>query len=82
MSSLPHSQQTNRCLGARLSQIENATKNLKTQGHTASSLRVEFTLTKFQKNIETNRAETNYSPSQNFTYKQRKYLNLESYQAR
>ena len=81
MSSLPHNQQTNRHLGTRLSQIENATK-FKTLGHMAPSLRVEFTLTEFQKSIETSGAETNYSCSQNFTHKQRKHFNVESYLAR
>ena len=37
MSSLPHSQQTNRHLDARLSQIENTTK-FKIQGHMAKPL--------------------------------------------
>ena len=37
MSSLPHRQQTNRCLGTRLSRIENATK-FRIQGHMAQLL--------------------------------------------
>ena len=51
MSSLHHSQQTNRHLGARLSRIEKATK-LRYQ-EIRHILRVEFTLTKFkEENLE------------------------------
>ena len=47
MSFQPNSQQTNRDLGARLTQIENTTKFNEYQ-EIWQTLRVEFTLTKLQ----------------------------------
>ena len=48
MSSLPHSQQTNRHLGARLSQIENALK-FKVQGHTAQHIEWDSLLQNYRR---------------------------------
>ena len=69
MSFQPHSQQTNRHLGARLTRIENATKFNKYQEirQTLSKHLVEFTITKLQEEYsELKELETNYSCSQNF----------------
>ena len=66
MSFQPHSQQTNRHLGTRLTQTENATKFNKYQ-EIWQTLRVEFTLTKLQEEYSgLTELETNYSCSQNY----------------
>ena len=65
MSFQPHSQKTNRHLGARLTRIENATKSNKNQ-EIWQTLRAEFTLTKLQEEYsEFKELEINYSCSQN-----------------
>ena len=66
MSFQPHSQQTNRHLGARRTQIENAPKFNKYQ-EIQQTFRVEFTLTKLQEEYSgLTELETNYSCSQNY----------------
>ena len=73
MSPSPTANKQTDILDTWLSRIENAPK-FKVQAYMAQHFRVEFTLAKLQKSIDTSRAETNYSCSQNCTHKQRKYL--------
>ena len=63
----PSAKQTNGHLGARPTQIENATKFNKQQA-IRQTLRVEFTLTKLQEEYPEKKteSETNYSGSQNY----------------
>ena len=63
----PTAKQTNRHLGARPTQIENATKFNKQQA-IRQTLRVEFTLTKLQEEYPEKKTESekNYSGSQNY----------------
>ena len=66
MSFQPHSQQTNRHLGTRLTQIENTTKFNKYQA-IRQTFRVECALTKLQEEYSgLTELETNYSCSQNY----------------
>ena len=81
MSSLPHSQQTNRHLGARLSRIENTPK-FKVQGHTAQHLEWTSLLQNFRRILGQAGQRQITLTHKNFTHKQRKHLNLESYRAR